>query len=139
MPPSSLKSQPPMHHKSKKFKALQKVWYDKLKKDGFSDIEQEDGKLKAWSSSFTALAKNTVLREAKTEYYRLVGQFLYDHEFDNALEKYVWELHAEAMGSRGIVKKLRSMGAKVTDKMVLKTIRRLVAEMRGKCFKKPTS
>lgn len=97
---------------------LQKLWYSKLKADGFEDIEQENGMLKEWSSKFyTSQFKETngtkaedkiPINYAKAEYYRLAEHFLNSHKFKNRLESLIWNLHSQGMSFREIAKKLKN-------------------------------
>lgn len=107
-------------------KTLTDSWYKKLKSDGFEDIEQEDGRLKSWSSRFyTSQFKETngtraqdkiSINSAKAEYYRLAEHFLYAHKFKDALEKSIWTLHSEGYSFRHISKVLNPLVKTVLNK-----------------------
>lgn len=96
------------------FKQLKDTWYKKLKDDGFEDIEQNEENLKDYSSHFFELRgeQHPVRREAKEEYYRLVGKFLYDHEFPNKFQKNVWRLHSDGETVRNIAVIMTKRGKK---------------------------
>lgn len=97
---------------------LQKLWYAKLKSQGFHDIEQDNGMLKDWSSKFyTSQFKETngtrtedkiVINSAKAEYYRLAEHFLNSYKFNNKLEHNIWDLHSQGKSFREIAKKLKN-------------------------------
>lgn len=110
-------------------KSLTKVWYDKLKDEGFDDIEQDEDTLTTWSSVFyksqfvndSSLGNDTktryetkaVINEAKAQYYRLAEHFLNDHIFQTRLEKNIWALHVEGKSYREIAKTLRATSRKL--------------------------
>lgn len=98
---------------SKEFLELQTKWYKKLEDSGFSDIEQNDdnpgkvgGNLKKWSKSLLANIEKTPF-EDKQRYFELAGHFLYDHEFADATEKRIWELHSQGYSLREIVRAIK--------------------------------
>lgn len=75
--------------KSKKFRELQKKWYDKLKKDGFEDIEWVDHKTGVGQNS--SFLKNSLSTRKKAceggfasskrfQYYRLASNFLHNYK-----------------------------------------------------------
>ncbi len=101
-------------------KEAQDEWYKKLKKSGFDDIEQDEDRLKKWaSSSFKGKINGArhnekqAFTDAKEEYYRRAGHFLYDHEFASAFQRRIWELHAEGKSLREISKAVRKMNTKM--------------------------
>lgn len=95
---------------------LTKVWYKKLKKSGFEDIEQADGKLKEWHSfKFAVSGKNEVQIYATTKFYDAAREMLTKHTFQTALDRKIWALYSEGDSARGIAKQLKLGRAKVTD------------------------
>lgn len=82
-------------------KDLQKLWYKKLKDSGFEDIEDENNELKVWSSAFRR-KKSLVSWEAKESYYHMANKFLNEYQFENSLDKIVWEYHSNAISMRDI-------------------------------------
>ncbi len=116
--------------KSNKFKDLQKKWYKRLEKSGFTDIEQEDGNLKVWESRAFQNRYDPNKSEAHTEYYRLAGQFFYDYIFNNKRDSLIWKMHAEGATSREIAATLRKKKIEPSGKtMVQITILQLEKEM----------
>lgn len=86
---------------------LRALWYEKLKEEGFKDIESMDGKIKVWSSSVSR--KNPPdIWQAKAAYYRMATSFLHDYTFENAVEKTIWEYHAFGISIRDIVATLNA-------------------------------
>lgn len=70
-------------------------------------------------------------REGQIEYYRFAGHFLNDHRFASKLEKLIWELHANGLSMRNIVKKLKPKYPVYRDKVNI-TLMRLVKLMKVK-------
>lgn len=91
------------------FKRLNKEWSKKLKKSGFKDAEDSFGNLNKWSGQ--ALLERTerdgVSVTARVEYFRLATHFLLEHKFESRLDKRAWELHADGVSIRDIVKRLK--------------------------------
>lgn len=128
-----------MSNLSAKDKKLQKKWYDKLKKEGFVDIEQDEDTLKSWHSQLfinrhTNFTEKSGKREAKfdatwftsqEEYYRLAGIFLHDHEFKSDIEKLIWELHSAGENKASIYRELVSRNRKVHREGIYKIIKTL--------------
>lgn len=104
------------------FKKLQKKWYDKLKKEGFKDIEQSDGNLKEWASSRLLtpghMPSRTLWNDSVEQYFRLAGFFLNDYEFKSELEKYIWSLHCDGRSIKDIVKVITSKKKREQNKLV---------------------
>lgn len=96
--------------KNKELKKLTKLWYKKLEKEGFQEIEQADGNLKVWHShKFLRTSDGSVFSApAKEEYFRSAGHFLHDHVFSNEAEKDIWKLHCEGLSIREIAKVFKS-------------------------------
>ena len=81
-----------------KFKALQAEWDKKLADSGFEDIERrEDDNLKRYHSMdfFNHGNRHPDRQNGKEEYYRLAGQFLYEHKFANEDQHALWKMHCE--------------------------------------------
>lgn len=112
-----------------KFKKLKERWYKKLSDSGFEDVEYDENHLREYDSSITR--RYDVHRIGpKAEYYRLAGQFFFDHKFENAREKAIWELHSEGLSVTAIAQKLKHKGFKaVTKTPVHVTVQKLAKEM----------
>lgn len=108
----------------------QKTWYKKLKDSGFKDIEYAGGGIKA-SYSRAYGDKNTVVREAREEYYYMAYHFLHSHAFKSELEKVIWEYHTNGLSVREIAKVLTKAKIKKMGKdSVWYVVRRLDSVMR---------
>lgn len=94
------------------FKQLQKLWYAKLKKDGFEDAETADGQLKDWSSRVMRKNEHENLLDSwpsKIAYYDMCTTFLNEHTFKSNLDKVIWEYHTNGISYRNITKLLRKV------------------------------
>ncbi len=99
--------------KAQDLKALQKIWYQKLKESGFDDIEDTSSKreyLKNWESTYFYRRYDPMSFEMKQEYYRQANLFLNEYKFEwirgssiiNWMEKEIWRLHADGSSIRDI-------------------------------------
>ena len=100
----------PKWNQTGEFKALQDKWYEKLKRNGFKDIEQgeEYGRMLLPFNS-ERFATNKEYNRDKEQYYRLAGQFLHSYKFKNHTEMRIWELHSQGVSVRNIAKKMPKM------------------------------
>ena len=93
---------------SEEFKELEKVWYEKLKEEGFEDIENlsvESRTLKTWSNRFHIDKKYQAdLEIAQQIYYEQARALIETETFYNEGWKKIWELHSEGMPEREIAK-----------------------------------
>jgi ribulose bisphosphate carboxylase small subunit len=129
-----------LSRQSQQFKILQDKWYTKLQKLGFNDIEQDEDRLKNWESSKFLKGKShgksakevAQANDDKQEYYRLAGHFLHDHKFENAIEKFVWEKHADGVSHTKIPALLKRKGIKKERHWVWEIISRLKKLMIGR-------
>jgi len=119
-----------MDRKSKEFQDLKDEWYGKLKDEGFNDIEQDEQNLKQWASSAFKHNYDKAIFEAREIYYRLAGRFLYDNEFCNEYEKFIWTHHSQGISIRNIIKLLKSKKAKGASLLkVNQVIKKLAKKM----------
>lgn len=91
--------QPPNYEK------LKKIWYEKLKKSGFNDIEIGKGVI----SNSDAFSKNQdhgqhtdTWRRSKEEYYQMAEYFLNNYKFETKLDQAIWEYHVNGIGTLDI-------------------------------------
>jgi len=119
--------------KSKKdteFETLKDQWYKKLEDSGFDDIEQDEFKLKAWSSQLFIHSTQTSW-EAKAIYYQMATNFLEEYKFSSKLDQIIWEYHANGLGVREIAKIVSRLKVKKKEK---DTIARIIAGLKIKMF-----
>lgn len=89
-------------------KALQKIWYQKLKEEGFEDIENNERPgtpLNAWHSLKWRYIPQERMEETML-YYAQAKELLYTFHFENTAQKRIWELHSEGLSKREIEKAL---------------------------------
>lgn len=132
-----------MDKDSKEFKRLEKLWYKKLEKSGFEDLERGSGSQDKPLRSVSADEFNLFLNRTqhggfhfKQEYYRIAGHFLHDNRFESKFDKKVWSLHAQGISIRKIVKILKLEKIATYRKEVDETIRRLANKMKSAYVKK---
>lgn len=108
-----------------KYKKLRDKWYLKLKKSGFTDIEDVNSPkemLLSWDSfrfikSSSKESKHnkwfvdeggsvTLKHKAIETYFQNAAWFLENHTFDTSLDKRAWKLHADGLSLQEIAKKL---------------------------------
>lgn len=89
-------------------KKLQQHWYDRLKEDGFEDIEDTrhpKSPLKAWHSyKWKHVSPDLIM--AKQVYYDKAAELLNTYEFENHTHRIIWELHIDGLSTREIAAKI---------------------------------
>ena len=115
---------------------LQKVWYKKLKDEGFVDLEilAPDGEM------FDTLrfSRQYDYREDYTkyidiqEYYRAARQFYHDFKFPNDLIKQIWFYYSEGIPYRQIIKLIPNIRYYKVFYWIRKLKRILFAEAYGR-------
>lgn len=126
--------------KTKEFKALQDKWYKILAQKDFEDIEKNEHSLKLWHADYFADARRNDenVIQAKQEYYRLAGQFLFEYKFKNPMEKRIWQLHSDGKSIREIERTL-TKGYKTYKDHIHRILQALEVEMINKCKNPPPS
>lgn len=114
---------------------LRKIWYAKLAKSGFEDIEQDENNLKEWSSRIINKQYIDPL-QTDAEYYYLATNFLNTYGFESERERIIWEYHANAISCRDIAKLLRKVRIKTTKTAVWLVIKRLRSVMRTNIYER---
>lgn len=110
------------------FLELKNKWYEKLKKKGFNDIEQDEEHLKQWSSYFKIKYHKTTF-EAREEYYRLAGKFLHDNKFKSKTDFFIWNQHSSGATMAKIKDRLKEKGIVFQFNKIHEVIHRLAKEM----------
>lgn len=140
-----------MSKESDRLKKVTDIWYKKLEREGFKDIEQDEHRLKRWDS-FYFISKHTNFESGKSgnkrdkqfsatwfksqeEYYQLAGAFVYEHQFSDKKEQYIWELHSQGLATSEIIKIVRKRYKKTPRDGVYQTIKDLAKVMVDKCRK----
>ena len=121
-------------------KALIREWNRKLKRSGFEDIENDKSQLRVSSTSLARRSYHNQYFEdrievynARLEYYRMAEHFLYDHTFDNDLDKTIWQMHSEGISFRHIAEyvrhnKLRPKANKDNIQVLVKKLAKIMIE-----------
>jgi hypothetical protein len=120
--------------KQDKLKALTEKWYDRLKKEGFEDIESSPDQLKQWHAHRIPCYYTPETYKDKEEYYRLAGQFLHDYEFEKEFDRQVWKLHSEGATFKAIIAELKKKKFPAYLQSVSDTINKLAKIMGKKCL-----
>lgn len=125
-----------MYYNTKQFLELQKEWYDKIKEEGFNDIEEFITSFRVRDHLIANYTKETF--ESKEYYYRLASQFIYSHKFNDEAEKLIWELHSEAVSIRRTVTLLRASGIKISNNRLInkRYVNEIIIELRKKMLAK---
>lgn len=107
------------------------IWYAKLKTEGFVDIEHLDGSLNIGIPR-SIMYQDPDLRHLTEAYYCMAYHFLNNYEFDNELEKVMWEYHTNGLGVRNIAKALKKAEIISTNRnKVWKIIKKLEDKMKS--------
>lgn len=93
-------------------KTLQKIWYEKLREEGFEDIEVEShgrNYLKNWHSRYFFIRYTPDQIEEQLTYMRMAAHFLWHYQgFQNDLEREIWRLHTDGYSRRKITDILKT-------------------------------
>ena len=111
--------------KNKKFKSLQKLWYKKLAKTGFVDIENTnlpDPDIKKCDViHFNKVTPDEY--ETRTKYYSLARGLLNTFAFESELHKKIWEYHSEGISTRKIEKLINEEYKSTSIKLIIQKIK----------------
>lgn len=80
-----------MKFNSKEFKQLRKVWYEKLKQEGFEDIEKNDFELRHPTRALPRDAESIAI------YYKKARALLEQFPFESKRNKVIWFLHSDGV------------------------------------------
>ena len=85
---------------------IQKVWYEKLKKEGFEDLESFDQKGEPKEILKTTVKPLPHGWENAEQYYTYCRRYLHTGTFKSQTEREVWEMFSEGSSQREISRKL---------------------------------
>lgn len=109
------------------FEALQKEWYQKLKDDGFEDVEASNWRIHPNLSQ----TKRDVLHFNHTLiYYQRCRSFLHHYTFDSLIDKCIWKLYSEGFSYREIAKRLKEIDIDRNKDYVNRLVVKLIAIMK---------
>lgn len=104
------------------FKALQNKWYQKLKEEGFKEIEDTDSPkefLKSWHSHYFFHRYSADEIQEGQDYFRMCDDFYWRYaSFKNKTEKEIWRLHSEGYSRRKIAILLLQQKKQISDSSV---------------------
>ena len=109
-------------------KTLQREWYQRLKEDGFADIEDTNSPremLKCWHSVKWKYVCR-VKKEHVQNYYAKASALIHTHEFESEMHKKIWEYHCQGLSSRKI-ENLIDKSEKPWKRAYIQTIINLIA------------
>lgn len=89
---------------------LQKIWYQKLKDEGFKDIEDPEGPRDGGRGAPRVDNLDEIQMQAIREYYTMARHFLVEFKFKNLIDRLVWEDYSEGVPVRTISVNLKAKG-----------------------------
>ncbi len=92
-------------------KQLTEVWYERLKQEGYQDIEDHshpDKPLLAWHN-FKWKNLNPNKKADIEAYYEQARSLLHTYLFENEIHRIIWELHCEGFSKRRIEVKISTL------------------------------
>lgn len=101
------------------FKQQQKEWYEKIKQDGFKDLENENEKIKPEIFSAHRIFK---INESDQQDNRYI---LNNFNFKKELHKKIFELYASGLSSRKIEKEINKQ---LSQSRIVRLINRIKTE-----------
>ncbi len=100
-----------MAKRSEEFKKTQKLWYDKLKKQGFDDLEWITHESGYGQNSPFLKYKHAPFDEVKikehTDHYSKCAYFLNYGTFKSPLHKKIFAMYCEGVSYRNMIKRLK--------------------------------
>lgn len=112
-------------------KKLTTLWYEKLKEEGFSDIENTTHDLtplRVWHSLKWANTSDDK-REATLLYYTKAKELLETHPFENEIHRRIWELHCDGFSKRKIEKLIATLPKACKREQIGKIINLIASEI----------
>lgn len=109
---------------------LKEFWYQKLKEEGFKDIEDVNSKhefLIDWHSIHFQFKFTPQEFLERQRYFQMSREFLITHKFKNKRDKIIWALHSEGHSIREIANLIDMYKSGVGDIIV-----HLTKEMLGR-------
>lgn len=90
---------------SPKFRKLKEKWYQKIKKKGFVDIENERQDLIDHQSVYDfsqRIGFKNLIMESIRDYYYWASDMIMEGKFESAIDRKIWVLHSLGRSSREI-------------------------------------
>ncbi len=114
----------------KSLKDLQTEWYDKLKAEGFIDIESKNKALIEWHSFKFTSQRFQIIQASRAQYQKQIDDFRNHPAFTEACKSMVkhgnskfteleveliWTLHTEGETTRDIASKVQRVKSRIDD------------------------
>lgn len=98
--------------KTPSFKALQQAWYQRLRDEGFEDIEEFIGEeLELKDKDLRRAGHRDYMRaEYDAEYFHVISQKVHETEFRNDVERLIMLSHSEGKKAVTICEELKQRG-----------------------------
>ncbi len=109
-------------------KRLRNKWYQKLKNQGFEDIEDVDSPremLKCWHSRYFLLRYSPAIISETQEYYQMAQDFYDVFQFKDHTEKEIWLYHIDGHSAYEIARRIEK-----SHDVVNRIVRKLEGLMR---------
>lgn len=114
--------------KPKDLKSVKSIWYKKLKKSGFYDIEENEHKLKRYDADYF-LHLGVDKATETSQYYSNCEEFLRKHLFFSKSDRYIWRLHCTGMTEVQIAKQIGVHESTISR--VLSRLRKIMEDERS--------
>jgi hypothetical protein len=108
------------------FEALQSEWYEKLRQQGFIDIEQKDPRSVPSHIAAMETPRKLLLFETTEEYFRKISDAAFDPKtkFKSKKDKYVMGLYARGVKQIDIMLLLKQRGTPLRKEAIRFIIRK---------------
>ena len=84
---------------------LTEVWYKKLSKAGFKDIEDSQERLLEYHNTKYSV-RDPLAFASQQRYYELSAQLLHTHSFRDSEHRTIWDLHCQGRSNQSIAKRV---------------------------------
>lgn len=110
--------------KTKAFKNLETEWYEKLLKNGFVDIEQDENFLRRMTADIFRKKVSDVTNANKASYYAIISSYVQEESFKDEADRIIMTMVSDGARIKSISCVLKSKGFKNNRATVRFTIRR---------------
>lgn len=99
-----------MSYANREFKKLRKYWYEKLRSEGFQDIETDSGHLIESHSAYQfsrRISFKSISYESTRDYFFWAESQLLLGKFQSESDKLIWKLHSDGRTTREIAREVK--------------------------------
>lgn len=113
---------------SRPSRELEALWYKKLAKEGFSEIEdtQSEARLLVSWHSFKYQDMDAIKIQSIRLYYEEASHILETYCFENKTQRLIWELHAAGLTEREIGTRIRKYKKSMIHNVISKIAREIL-------------